>query len=50
MSYKNPEKLEQALMKAETKEKYTEFLNELNIEKNVLKDQIGTQLVFHAQD
>ena len=50
LSYKNPEKLEQAIMRAETKEKYSEFLNDLNIEKNILKEEIRTQLVFHAQD
>ena len=39
-SYKNPEELEQALMGADSEEKYNEFLNDLNIKQDVLRDQI----------
>ena len=41
-SYKNPEELEQALMRADTEGKYYEFLNDLNIRQIVLRDQIRT--------
>ena len=39
-SYKNPEELEQALMRADTKEQYNELLNDFNIKETVLRDQI----------
>ena len=41
-SYKNPEELQQALMRADTEGKYYEFLNDLNIRQIVLRDQIRT--------
>ena len=43
-SCKNPEELEQALMRADTEEKYNEFLNDLNIKETVLTDQIKTKI------
>ena len=49
-SYKDPVELEEALMRADTKEKYNEFLNDLNTKQTVLRDQIKIKLVFHAQD
>ena len=49
-SYKDPVELEEALMRADTKEKYNELLNDLNTKQTVLRDQIKIKLVFHAQD
>ena len=42
-SYKNPEELEQFLMRADTDEQYNELLNDLNIKQTVLRDQIKTK-------
>ena len=42
-SYKNPEELEEALIRAGTEEKYNELLNDLNIKQTVLRDQIKTK-------
>ena len=42
-SYKNPEKLEQALMRTDTEEKYNQISNDLNIKQTVLRDQIKTK-------
>ena len=44
ISYKNPEELRQALMRADTEEKDHEFLNDLNIKQTVLTDQIKTNI------
>ena len=43
-SYKNSEELEEALMRADTEEQYNELLNDLNIKKTVLRDQIKTKI------
>ena len=43
-SYKNPEELRQALMRVDTEEKDSEFLNDLNIKQTVLTYQIKTNI------
>ena len=48
-SYKNPEELEEALIRAGTEEKYNELLNDLNI-KQFWEIKLKPKVVFHAQD
>ena len=43
-SYKNPGKLEEALIRVDAKEKYNDLLNDLNIKRTVLRDQIKTKI------
>ena len=43
-SYKNPGKLEEALIRVDVEEKYNELLNDLNIKQTVLTDQIKTKI------
>ena len=43
-SYKNPGKLEEALIRVNAKEKYNDLLNDLNIKRTVLRDQIKTKI------
>ena len=49
-SYKNPEELDQDLMRTDAEEKHNEFLNDLNIKQTVLRDQIRKMMMFDAQD
>ena len=48
--HKNPEELEQAIVRTDTKEKYNKILYGLNIKQIVLRIQIRTKIGIHAQD
>ena len=49
-SYKNPEELDQDLMRTDAEEKHNEFLNDLNIKQTVLRDQMRKIMMFDEQD